>query len=109
MTGGSVTVAHQTVALEVAGSSPGPLMRHENDNETYQGQVKEGRVREVVRALTVTVYIDTNERTIHGEFHNLNELMICLGEWQDQGLLDQPRVKLRHGLQNAEPPATTHA
>ena len=50
---------------------------------------------EVVRATTFTVYVDTNEQTINEKCHNINELMILLGDLQDQGLIDRPRVSTK--------------
>jgi len=55
-------------------------------------------VREVVRATTFTVYVDTNKQTIHTKCHTINELLILLGELQDQGLVDQPAVSTKRFL-----------
>ncbi len=46
----------------------------------------------MVRATTFTVYVDTNKQTVRETCHTINELMIVLGELQDQGLVDRPRV-----------------
>jgi hypothetical protein len=55
-------------------------------------------VREVVRATTFTVYVDTNKQTVRETCHTINELMIVLGELQDQGLVDKPAVSTKRFL-----------
>ena len=49
----------------------------------------------MVRTTTFTIYINTNERVIVEKCHNYNEFLILMGEFQDQGLLDQPRVSTK--------------
>jgi len=56
---------------------------------------------EVVRATTFTIYINTNRRVIKEKCHNINEFLILMQEFQDQGLLDQPRVRLTGRCQEA--------
>ena len=60
--------------------------------EVNDNQERTGAVREVVRATTFTVYVDTNKQTVNTKCHTINELLIVLGELQDQGLVDKPRV-----------------
>ena len=56
---------------------------------------EEGDGVEVVRGITFTVYINTNERVIEKKCHNINEFLVLMGDYQDQGLLDRPRVSTK--------------